>query len=85
MFIGTVKWFNDCKGYGFIKNAAGEEVFVHYSTISGEGYRTLREGEGVEFDFEVGPKGLLATKVIKYPSLVVVNPTLASRENQVNQ
>ena len=60
---GTVKWFNDAKGYGFIARDAGEDVFVHYSAVEGEGFRTLREDERVEFAVEQGPKGLQATQV----------------------
>jgi CspA family cold shock protein len=60
---GTVKWFNDAKGYGFIARDAGEDVFVHYSSVEGEGFRTLREDERVEFAVEQGPKGLQATQV----------------------
>jgi len=67
MFIGVVKWFNDCKGYGFIKNAVGEDVFVHYSAIEGDGsYKTLRSGDEVEFDLMRGPKGLIATRVVRF-------------------
>ena len=60
---GTVKWFNDAKGYGFIARDAGEDVFVHYSSVEGDGFRTLREDDRVEFAVEQGPKGLQATQV----------------------
>ena len=60
---GTVKWFNDAKGYGFIAREAGEDVFVHYSAVEGDGFRTLREDDRVEFAVEQGPKGLQATQV----------------------
>ncbi len=60
---GTIKWFNDSKGYGFISREAGEDVFVHYSAITGEGFRTLQEGQQVEFSVEQGPKGLQAVNV----------------------
>ncbi|MEN6299655.1 MAG: cold shock domain-containing protein [Anaerolineaceae bacterium] len=62
--VGTVKWFNSSKGYGFLARDDGEDVFVHYSAIKGEGYRTLQEGQKVEFSIEKGPKGLQATNVI---------------------
>ncbi len=61
--IGTVKWFNNDKGYGFIKRDTGEDVFVHHSAIQASGYRTLNEGERVEFDVKQGPKGLQAENV----------------------
>ena len=64
MARGTVKWFNDAKGYGFIAREDGEDVFVHYSSISGEGYRSLMEGAEVEFDVEDGAKGPRAQNVV---------------------
>jgi cold shock protein len=60
---GTVKWFNASKGYGFITPESGEDVFVHYSAIQAEGYRSLEEGQSVEFDVTKGPKGLQASNV----------------------
>jgi CspA family cold shock protein len=66
MALGTVKWFNDAKGYGFIsRQDDGKDVFVHYSSISGEGFRTLIQGQTVEYDEAHGPKGLFAAKVLK--------------------
>ena len=66
MATGTVKWFNDAKGYGFIsRQDDGKDVFVHYSSISGEGFRTLIQGQTVEYDEQQGPKGLFAAKVLK--------------------
>jgi CspA family cold shock protein len=61
---GTVKWFNSSKGYGFIEREGGEDVFVHYSAIQLEGYRTLYEDQRVEFSIEEGPKGPQAINVI---------------------
>ncbi len=61
--IGTVKWFNNSKGYGFIQREQGDDVFVHFSSIRGEGYRTLKEGQQVEFGLNSGDKGLLAEDV----------------------
>jgi len=60
---GTVKWFNAAKGYGFIQRESGEDVFVHFSAIQGEGYRTLEEGARVSFEVKKGPKGLQAANV----------------------
>ncbi|MGA9534129.1 MAG: cold-shock protein [Anaerolineales bacterium] len=60
---GTVKWFNGEKGYGFIARESGDDVFVHYSAILGDGYRDLQEGQKVEFEVETGPKGLQATNL----------------------
>ncbi len=62
---GTVKWFNDAKGYGFISREQGEDLFVHFSAIEGEGFKSLAEGDAVEFEVTRGPKGLQATKVVK--------------------
>jgi CspA family cold shock protein len=60
---GTVKWFNGSKGYGFISREDGDDVFVHFSAIEGQGFRNLEEGQKVEFHIEQGPKGLQATNV----------------------
>jgi CspA family cold shock protein len=62
---GTVKWFNDAKGYGFITQPGGDDVFVHFSAIVGDGFRTLAEGEEVEFDLQTTERGLQAAKVIR--------------------
>jgi len=62
---GTVKWFNGAKGYGFIQRTSGEDVFVHFSAIQENGYRTLNEGETVEYDLMTGPKGLQASNVVR--------------------
>ncbi len=61
---GTVKWFNDDKGYGFISREEGDDVFVHHSAILGEGFRSLGENQKVEFSVEQGPKGLTAVEVL---------------------
>jgi len=60
---GTVKWFNAAKGYGFIRRESGDDVFVHYSAIQGDGYRSLEEGSRVSFEVKEGPKGLHADSV----------------------
>lgn len=62
---GTVKWFNAAKGYGFISRKEGEDVFVHFKAIVGDGYKTLNEGDRVQFEIERGPKGLQAVNVEK--------------------
>lgn len=62
---GKVKWFNDSKGYGFIERTDGDDVFVHYSAIQGSGFRTLAEGQAVEFEVVDGPKGKQAANVTR--------------------
>ncbi len=68
MAVGTIKWFNDAKGFGFISQDNGPDVFVHYTQIVGEGFRTLEEGQQVEFEIKEGPKGLLAERVSRMNS-----------------
>jgi CspA family cold shock protein len=65
MAEGVVKWFNDSKGFGFLRQENGEDVFVHFSAIQQEGFKTLKEGERVSFDIVQGPKGLQAANVVK--------------------
>jgi CspA family cold shock protein len=65
MATGVVKWFSPKKGYGFITMEDGQEVFVHYSAIDGNGFRSLDQGEQVEFEVTQGPKGLQASKVVR--------------------
>ena len=65
MSTGKVKWFSNKKGYGFILSEEGQEIFVHYSAIEGEGYKSLSEGDSVDFEISEGPKGPQAEKVLK--------------------
>jgi CspA family cold shock protein len=62
---GVVKWFNDAKGFGFIEHSSGRDVFVHYSVITANGFKTLKDGETVEYELKEGPKGLQAAKVTR--------------------
>lgn len=62
---GVVKWFNDAKGFGFIEHSSGRDVFVHYSVITADGFKTLKDGETVEYELKEGPKGLQAAKVTR--------------------
>jgi cold shock protein len=62
---GTVKWFNNEKGYGFISRNSGDDVFVHHSAIQGSGFKSLNEGDSIEFEVTKGPKGLQAQNVVK--------------------
>ena len=64
MNTGIVKWFNESKGFGFISQAEGEDVFVHFRSIVGDGFKTLKEGQEVKFEIEEGPKGLTAVNVV---------------------
>ena len=65
METGTVKWFNNAKGYGFISRENGEDVFVHFKSVVGDGYKTLNQNDKVQFEVETGPKGLQAAQVSK--------------------
>jgi CspA family cold shock protein len=65
MANGTVKWFNESKGFGFITREDGTDIFVHYSSIQGDGFKSLAEGDAVSFDTENGPKGLKAINVVR--------------------
>jgi CspA family cold shock protein len=72
---GVVKWFNDAKGFGFIEHETGRDVFVHYSVIESEGFKTLKDGEPVEYELKEGDKGLNASRVLR------VNPPPATKKS----
>ena len=76
MSTGKVKWFNDAKGYGFITHPDGRDVFVHYSSIEGDGFRSLTQGQEVEYEAEEGPKGLHASMVRKLSAEVQMGHNL---------
>ena len=82
-YSGTVKWFNNAKGYGFLGHEGGADVFVHYSSIQLDGYKTLKEGDEVEFDIIQGEKGPQADKVTRVGVSAPVEKAAASAENQV--
>lgn len=69
--LGKVKWFNDQKGFGFISGEGGQDIFVHHTAITADGFRTLKEGETVEYDCEIGPKGLKAINVVRVEAQAV--------------
>lgn len=73
MPTGRVKWFDNRKGYGFIEQESGEDVFVHHSSIKAEGFRTLNDGEMVKFELVQGPKGLLAREVVRVEAFGTVS------------
>ena len=75
MVKGTVKWFNAAKGYGFLSQEDGKDVFVHFSSIQGEGYKSLNEGDAVEFEVTDGPKGPQASSVVRLSSQPADDPS----------
>ena len=74
MPAGTVKWFNDAKGYGFISQENGDDVFVHFAAIQGDGFKSLQEGDSVDFEIQQGPKGLQAANVTKTGGAASASP-----------
>lgn len=78
MATGKVKWFNDQKGFGFIASESGKDIFVHHTVIEGDGFRTLQDGESVEYEAENGPKGMKAIKVRRVASPVASNEAMPS-------
>jgi CspA family cold shock protein len=78
-YSGTVKWFNDAKGFGFIEHESGKDVFVHYSVIEGDGFKTLKDGEQVEYELTEGDKGLHAAKVMRVNAPVKAEISLSGQ------
>lgn len=78
LFKGVVKWFNNAKGYGFVEHVDGQDVFIHYSVIESDGYRTLKDGEEIEYEINFGEKGLSAKKVRR---LVAEHKPFAANES----
>lgn len=78
---GVVKWFNDAKGFGFIEHTSGKDVFVHYSVIESEGFKTLKDGEEVEYEIKEGPKGLHAMRVQKVRKTEIIETDILSAED----
>ena len=81
---GVVKWFNDAKGFGFIEHTTGRDVFVHYSVITQEGFKTLEDGEEVEYEVKEGPKGLHAVKVSR-PNLKIESADGSTTSGELSQ
>jgi len=81
VFKGRVKWFNDAKGFGFIEHTNGHDVFVHYSVIESEGFKTLKDGEEVDYRLEEGSKGLHAISVLRKPTLTSAEALTISPES----
>ena len=78
---GKIKWFNDAKGFGFIEHSSGKDVFVHFSSIQSEGFKTLKDGDDVEYEIVEGPKGLHAMKVQKIGGSATPKSASANRES----
>ncbi len=79
---GVVKWFNDAKGFGFIEHTSGKDVFVHYSVIEAEGFKTLKDGEEVAYEIKEGPKGLHALKVQRVPGTEIIEASDDSDDSE---
>lgn len=78
---GVVKWFNNAKGFGFIEHTSGKDVFVHYSVIQSDGYRSLKDGEEVEYEIKEGPKGFSATRVARVNAPVTSSDSSSSSDS----
>ena len=82
---GVIKWFNDAKGFGFIEHETGRDVFVHYSVIEQEGFKTLKDGEEVEYELKEGDKGLHATKVVRVNAPTKIAPAAQATSTEAEQ